>query len=195
MTPQQPPLKLNLGSGTKRIPGYVNVDGSAECNPDILMDLEQVPWDFPDNSVSHIVMSHVLEHLGQTPKAFLAIMQELYRICRDGAELEITVPHPFHDNFVSDPTHVRPITLMTLALFDREQNLQWRSRGSSNSPLALQCGVDFKVVKHENRLDPPEMSALKQLEERDLMLAQAFFNFGRNLISETWFKLRVIKPG
>ncbi len=191
----QPPLKLNLGSGTNRIDGYLSVDHSAECSPDILMDLEQVPWDFPDSSVSHIIMSHVLEHLGQTPKAFLAIMQELYRICRDGADVEITVPHPFHDNFVSDPTHVRPITLMTLALFDREQNLIWREQGGSNSPLALQCGVDFRVVEYQNRLNPPEMSALKQLEERDMMLAQAFFNFGRNLISETWFKLKVVKPG
>jgi hypothetical protein len=188
-------MKLNLGSGTQRIAGYVNVDYSAECKPDIVMDLESVPWDFPDNAVSHIVMSHVLEHLGRTPGAFLAIMQELYRICRDGAEIEITVPHPFHDNFVSDPTHVRPITLMTLALFDREQNLQWRAQGSSNSPLALQCGVDFKIIDFQNRLDPPAMSALKQLEERDMMLAQAFFNFGRNLISELYFKLKVIKPG
>jgi hypothetical protein len=188
-------MKLNLGSGTKRIDGYVNVDHSVECNPDIVMDLEVVPWDFPDNAASHVVLSHVLEHLGQTPRAFLAIMQELYRICRNGAEIEITVPHPFHDNFVSDPTHVRPITPMTLALFDREQNLEWRKIGSANSPLALQCGVDFKVVEFQNRLEPPAMSALQQLEQRDMMLAQSFFNFGRNLISEFWFKLKVIKPG
>ena len=191
----QPAMKLNLGSGTKRIAGYVNVDASAECKPDIIMDLEMVPWDFPDNAVSHIVMSHVLEHLGQTPKAFLAIMQELYRICRDGAEIEITVPHPFHDHFVSDPTHVRAITPMTLALFDREENLRWRAEGGANSPLALQCGVDFRIVDFQNRLEPPAMSALKQLEERDMMLAQSFFNFGRNLISEMWFKLKVVKPG
>jgi len=38
------------------------------------------------------------------------------------------------------------------------------------------------------------MSALQQLEQRDMMLAQSFFNFGRNLISEMWFKLKVIKP-
>lgn len=191
----EPGLKLNLGSGDKRIEGFLNVDYSPECKPDILLDLETTPWDFPDNAASHVVLSHVLEHLGQTPRAFLAIMQELYRICRHDAVIEITVPHPFHDNFVSDPTHVRAITPMTLALFDREQNLRWRAAGSANSPLALQCGVDFRIVEFQNRLDPPAMSALKQLEERDLMLAQAFFNFGRNLISEMWFKLKVVKPG
>lgn len=190
-----PGLKLNLGCGDKRIEGFLNVDHSPECKPDKLLDLEVTPWDFPEDAASHVVMSHVLEHLGQTPRAFLAIMQELYRICRNDAVVEITVPHPFHDNFVSDPTHVRAITPMTLALFDREQNLQWRAAGSANSPLALQCGVDFRIVDFQNRLDPPAMSALKQLEERDLMLAQGFFNFGRNLISEMWFKLKVVKPG
>jgi hypothetical protein len=192
--PAETGLKLNLGAGTQRLAGFVNVDYSPECQPDIVMDLEQVPWDFADDSVSHIVMSHVLEHLGQTPRAFLAIMQELYRICRNDAVIEITVPHPFHDNFVSDPTHVRPITPMTLALFNREENLRWRASGASNSPLALQCGVDFRVVEFQNRLEPPAMDALKQLEERDMMLAQGFFNFGRNLISEMWFKVKVVKP-
>ena len=188
-------LKLNLGSGDKRIDGFVNVDHSPECKPDILLDLEATPWDFRDDSVTHVVLHHVLEHLGRTPEAFLAIMQELYRVCRDEAVIEITVPHPFHDNFISDPTHVRPITAMTLALFDREENLRWRAAGSANSPLALQCGVDFRIVEFQNRLDPPAMAALKQLEERDLMLAQAFFNFGRNLISEMWFTIKVVKPG
>jgi methyltransferase family protein len=140
------PLKLNLGSGTKRIDGFLNVDHSEECKPDIVMNLEQVPYDFADNSVSHIIMSHVLEHLGQTPQNFLAIMRELYRICRDGALLDITVPHPSHDHFLSDPTHVRPITPGTLALFDREENLRWRQIGATNTPRALQCGVNFKII-------------------------------------------------
>ncbi len=116
-----PPLKLNLGSGIKRIDGFLNVDHSAECNPDIVLDLETFPWSFNSNSVVHVVMNHSMEHVGQTPEKFLQIMQELYRVCRHDAVLDITVPNPSHDSFTADPTHVRPILPLTLALFDRQK--------------------------------------------------------------------------
>jgi hypothetical protein len=52
------------------------------------------------------------------------------------------------------PTHVRPITPQLLALFDKEENLRWRAMVSANSPLALQCGVNFKISKVEHRITP-----------------------------------------
>jgi predicted SAM-dependent methyltransferase len=75
-------LKLNLGSGVKRIPGFLNVDYSSECSPDIVMNLEETPWSFETDSVSHIIMSHVREHLGRTPDGFLSIMKELKNYIR-----------------------------------------------------------------------------------------------------------------
>ena len=48
-------------------------------------------------------------------------MQELYRVCRHAAVLDITVPNSSHDSFTADPTHVRPILPLTLALFDRQK--------------------------------------------------------------------------
>ena len=53
---------------------------------------------------------------GRIRRVFLGMMKELYRICRDGAEIEINVPHPRHDNFIGDPTHVRIITPDTLLI-------------------------------------------------------------------------------
>jgi hypothetical protein len=187
-------LKLNLGSGDKRIEGFVNVDYSEECKPDIIMDLEQTPWNFEQDSVSHILMNHVLEHLGHSPRNFLAIMKELYRICRNDALIDITVPHPAHDNFISDPTHVRPITIMTLELFDRDKNLYWRKGGFANSPLALQCNVNFKILNVRNRMDQSTADTLKGIETRDPALAAIILRFGRNVISESSFRLKVIKP-
>jgi hypothetical protein len=186
-------LKLNLGSGVKRIPGFINVDYSPECSPDIVMNLEETPWSFDTDSVSHITMFHVLEHLGQTPASFLSIMKELYRICKDNAMIEIVVPHPAHDNFLSDPTHVRAITPQTLALFDKDQNLRWRAAGVANSPLALQCGVNFKIAKLQNHVPPSQVEELSDLEKKDPLLARMFLQFGRNVVSETYIQLRVIK--
>jgi hypothetical protein len=139
------PLKLNLGCGFKRIPGYINVDSVAACNPDQVVDLETFPWPWPDNSVDEIQLVHVLEHLGRESHVFIGIMQELYRVCAHDVKIHIIVPHHRHDNFQSDPTHVRPITPLGLSLFDRVQCESWIAAGYANTPLAVYYKVDFET--------------------------------------------------
>jgi predicted SAM-dependent methyltransferase len=107
-------LRLNLGCGAKRLEGYVNVDKFGD--PDFRFDLETFPYPWNDNSVVEIEMHHVLEHLGQQTQIYLRIIQELYRICKSGAKIHITVPHHRSDRFFHDPTHVRPITTVGLSL-------------------------------------------------------------------------------
>jgi len=114
-------LNLNLGSGSKRIEGFVNLDKFDTFNPDIVHDLEIFPYPFKDSSVDKIILSHVMEHIGQTPDMFNLIIKELYRICKNQAIMDITVPHPRHDDFLADPTHVRPITVLGLSLYDKEK--------------------------------------------------------------------------
>jgi len=138
-------MKLNLGCGQNKQAGYVNADREPAVQPDVVMDLEKFPWPFEDDSVDEVLAFHVLEHVGATPELFIRIMQELYRVCRKGATVRIAVPHPRHDNFFDDPTHVRAITPMTLELFSRENCEKWKAAGASNSPLALYAGVDFAL--------------------------------------------------
>jgi hypothetical protein len=148
-------MKLNMGCGHNKRPGYVNVDLFPECSPDLVCDLEVLPWPWGDNSVDAVMFNHSLEHLGQSSKVFLGMMKELYRVCRDGAEIEINVPHPRHDNFINDPTHVRIITPSLLNLFNREMNDEWKRIGAANSPMAHYLGVDFKVVRSTAVLSDP----------------------------------------
>jgi predicted SAM-dependent methyltransferase len=103
-------MKLNMGCGQHKLPDYINVDTASECSPDVLFDLEQHPWPWESDSVDAVLFNHSLEHLGAEVGAFKTIMRELYRICRDGATVQINVPHPRHDDFIADPTHVRAIT-------------------------------------------------------------------------------------
>src|ERR1700677_2089475 len=88
-------MKLNLGSGRRPIEGWVNVDKYPPA--DVLHDLEELPWPWADNAAEDVLLCHVLEHLGQTPNLFLKIMQELYRVCANGALVTIMVPDPRHD--------------------------------------------------------------------------------------------------
>ncbi len=54
-------VKLHLGCGTRKIPGYVNIDADKSVNPDIVSDITSLPM-FKDESVSVIYACHVLEH-------------------------------------------------------------------------------------------------------------------------------------
>ena len=146
-------LNLNLGSGSKKIKDYINVDKYNTFNPDIVHDLEQFPYPFKDNSVDNILLSHVLEHIGQHPDTSNLIMKELYRICKNQTLISITVPHPRHDDFLSDPTHVRPITIGALKLYDKELNKKWEKEGHANTPLGLIHSVNFKILKVDLKLD------------------------------------------
>jgi SAM-dependent methyltransferase len=79
-------LLLNLGCGSKKLDGYVNVDFYGD--PDIRHDLNAFPYPWDDNSVDHIVMTHVLEHIPDWWSAFC----ECARILKPGGTLRVHVP-------------------------------------------------------------------------------------------------------
>jgi SAM-dependent methyltransferase len=143
-------LKLNLGCGSNKKPGYVNVDKFG--SPDLRWDLEVFPWPWPDNSVSVVELFHVLEHLGRTPEQYMEVMQELYRVCRPEGVVRIAVPHWRHDYFADDPTHVRAVTLDGLRMLDQSWNKECEEKHYANSQLGRYYGVDFKVTKHQFKL-------------------------------------------
>ena len=147
-------MKLNLGCGFNKQPGFLNVDVAPECHPDQVVDLEQFPWPFEDNCASVVLLAHVLEHLGQSPAVYLRIIKELYRICAPGATVHIRVPHPRHDLYLFDPTHVRPITPEGLEMFSQKKNRHWQRIGASNTPLGIYHHVDFDVMQVNYQLDP-----------------------------------------
>ena len=134
--------------------GFINIDSFSECNPDLLMDLEKTPWDFPDNSVEEITANHVLEHLGREIDVFFNIIKEIYRIMKNGAVFNIAVPHHMHYTFHTDPTHVRAFTRGTFEMLDRKKNLDWIAKNTNTTMLAVMLGVDFEIIEGTQVYDP-----------------------------------------
>src|SRR5689334_15615902 len=82
-------LVLNLGCGRKHRPDAVNLDRTAASSPDVVHDLDVLPWPFPDSRFQQVLAYDVIEHLADIVRA----LEEIHRVCRDGASIEITVPH------------------------------------------------------------------------------------------------------
>ena len=185
-------MKLNLGCGSVILKDFVNVDKFDFYKPNIVHDLEVFPYPFKDNSVDEIILSHVLEHIGQIPDVFNEIIKELYRICRNGSLINIIVPHPRHDDFISDPTHVRPITLRSLSMYDQKLNKIWEEKNASNTPLGLIHNVNFQILSVNYVLDQRYQKLLneKKIKEDDLKEYSEKYN---NVIKEINLKWKVIK--
>ena len=113
-------MKLNIGSGFRKMDGYINVDNFEECKPDVLMNLEETPWSFESNSVSEITAIHVLEHLGEQRDVFFNIIKEIYRVLRNDGIIKISVPFYMHPTFYTDPTHVRSFTSGTFKMLSKK---------------------------------------------------------------------------
>ena len=184
--------KLNLGCGDKILDGYINIDKFDTFKPDIVHDLENFPYPFSTGTIEEIQMIHILEHLGQEPDIFINIMKEIYRICANGAEIHIKVPHPRHDDYLSDPTHVRPITNLTLALFDLDENKKWQLSGAANTRMAMIHNVNFKIIRADVKIDKKyqELFQNNKLSVSDIEDYASKYN---NVIKETYYLLKVIK--
>ena len=174
--------KLNLGSGDKKIDGFLNVDKFDTFKPDIVHDLETFPYPFNDNEIDEIKLIHVLEHIGQSPDIFIEIIKQLYRICCDQAIIHI----------LADPTHVRPITTLGLSLFDLELNKQWQKIGAANTPMAIIHKVNFKIIKNEIVLSPKYSSMLKEKKITNNQLQEIIDKYN-NVVKQTNYILKVIK--
>ena len=183
-------LKLNLGCGENKLQGYINVDKFGE--PDMKHDLECFPWPWEENSVSEILLIHVLEHLGKDTEVYFGIFKEMYRICKHGAKIKIIVPHFRHNFFYDDPTHVRVVTPLGLRLFSKRLNKIWSAQGAANSPLGLYLDIDFEL-KQTGIKASQDWYRLHPDKNVDIKLLQQESNIYNNLIEQFDMLLEVVK--
>lgn len=150
------------------------------------------PWPWDDSSVDEIRANHILEHLGETVDVFLGIIKEIYRVCKSGAKITVVAPHPRHDDFINDPTHVRAITRRTFELFSKRINRIYAESHSANTALGMYLDVDFEIRQVRVALDEPWATQFNEGKITADLLNDAVKKFN-NVVKETMIVLEVVK--
>jgi predicted SAM-dependent methyltransferase len=82
-------LRIDLGCGSAKREGFVGLDYVDLPEVDHVLDLTTERFPFDDDSVDEVFSAHFLEHIDEPNHVF----EEIGRICRDGARIEIWTPY------------------------------------------------------------------------------------------------------
>lgn len=89
INPDNGPMRLHLGCGTRFIPGFLHVDAQHHPHVDLVADVAKLDM-IADATVDLIYASHVLEHFGRWQ--FRAVLSEWRRVLKPGGVLRLAVP-------------------------------------------------------------------------------------------------------
>jgi SAM-dependent methyltransferase len=101
LTPSGPGAILDIGCGSAKTPGAVGLDISSDTDADVVHDLDEFPYPIEGDSFDQILLQDVLEHVREPIKLF----EELHRIARPAARIQLRTPHFSSVLAYGDPTH------------------------------------------------------------------------------------------
>ena len=104
---------LELGCGNRKTPGAFGVDINPRSQADLVHDLDQFPYPFDDSEFDHVICRDVLEHVND----FILTVEEIWRISKPGAFVDVSGPFMSSVNYFSDPTHRRAFTSRSFNYF------------------------------------------------------------------------------
>ena len=101
---------LDVGCGATKYPGSVGLDISPHTAADVVHDLNVRPYPFEDDSFDQVLMQDVIEHVASP----ISVMEEIYRICKPGARVQLRTPHFSSVLAYGDPTHTHYFSRIAL---------------------------------------------------------------------------------
>ena len=105
------------------------LDNNPACNPDVLWDMDELPYPFEDNTFDEIHAYDVLEHTGTQGDYvfFFKQFEEFWRILKPGGWFFATIPHWAGMWAFGDPGHKRVIapgcfTYLSQTEYDKQEH-------------------------------------------------------------------------
>jgi hypothetical protein len=101
---------LDVGCGPHKLPNAIGIDMLKLDNVDVVHDLNAAGWPLPDNHFKKIRCQHAIEHIQRTD----VLAREMYRVAKDGCEIDFITPH--YSSYASwgDPTHYWHFSLASI---------------------------------------------------------------------------------
>lgn len=123
-------------------------DMNADHSPDVIHNLELVPYPWPTNHFDEVHGYEVLEHLGQQGdfRSFFAQFQEIWRILKPGGYLCGTSPAVGSPWLWGDPGHTRAIQPESFAYLNQEVCRKNRADGTPMTDYRFCYSGDFRPV-------------------------------------------------
>ena len=109
-------MKLDIACGGNKQEGFTGIDIRELPGVDIVHNLEKFPWPIESDSVVQAIASHYVEHI--KPWLSIPFMNEVWRVCTEGATFAIATPYPGSRGFWQDPTHCNGWNEATFQYFD-----------------------------------------------------------------------------
>lgn len=133
-------LRLHLGCGVHKMPGWINIDISESCKPDIVYDISQgIP--FHKRSITNIFSRDFLEHIQK--EKLIPLMNDCHRVLKVGGICTHEVPDVARiDLAFQDPTHVNFFSYGTAFYWAKKhKSNRWEKYGKA-------YGINpFRLVK------------------------------------------------
>ena len=160
-----------------------------------------------DNSLCAARFVYALEYMGNEAdpqKNLLAILTELYRICCDGALIEIRCANPLSEQRIADPLKQRSLNATTWVFFDRQQRqehkdpltgLSWAQDERMAVVLEAleQSAINFKLLRTQLHLAPSFMQRVKSGAFKSQQEVQNAINAYPQVVTATTFYLVCVK--
>lgn len=134
-------IKINLGCGTRKIHGFVNIDARVEVDPDVVADITNL--DYKD--IDLIYAAHVLEHFKNSE--ICDVLKNWYDCLRIGGILRLSVPD--FEAIISYYQYTKDlIPLMTLIYGGQKYDLDYHYTGFDFKRLSeILTMIGFKDIK------------------------------------------------
>lgn len=188
MKKQNESVKGNLGCGSIILPGYVNVDNNPNSNPDVIHDLTKFPYPFEDDKFDEILLHHVLEHLSDV----FPVLEEVFRITKNGGKIKIHVPH-FSCNWFH-PGHKTAFSTNLFYFFDHSRtDLHKEVYGKTNFRV-IKCNVRWLTYLNENNIFIKLINnIITFLANKNLRFMERIWCYWVGGFEEIYFEVEVIK--